>query len=163
MRRGKQALEKETCRKILTEGITGVLALAGDEGYPYAVPINYYYDGDSRLYFHCAKSGHKIDAVARDPKASFCVVALDTPVPERFSTDYRSVIAFGKMRVVEDPEEMRRAIRLFTQKYSPAEPEEKREKEIEAFWKSLCILELQVEHLTGKEALRLRNQAGHAT
>ena len=64
MRRKKQQLSMEESRRILDEGTSGVLALSGDEDYPYAVPISYVYDGD-RLYFHCAKSGHKLDAVRR--------------------------------------------------------------------------------------------------
>ena len=78
-------LSQEETERILKEGTSGVLALAGDEGYPYAVPISYVYDGE-KIYFHCAKQGHKLDAIARNPKASFCVVEKDQVVPEAYTT-----------------------------------------------------------------------------
>ena len=74
LRRKKQALPREICERILKDGKTGVLALAGDGGYPYAVPLNYCYE-NGKISFHCAKSGHKLDAINRCGKASFCVVA----------------------------------------------------------------------------------------
>lgn len=74
MRRFKQALPEEECLEVLKEGRRGTLALAGDEGYPYALPINYYFDpGSHRIYFHGAGEGHKIDALRRCDKVSFCV------------------------------------------------------------------------------------------
>ena len=74
MRRKRQALSKEACEQILKDGKTGVLALLGDDDYPYTVPLNYCYE-NGKLYFHCAKSGHKIDAVKKCAQASFCVIA----------------------------------------------------------------------------------------
>ena len=158
MRRKKQALPPEECAAILTKGTSGVLALSGDDGYPYAVPISYVYEG-GKLWFHCAKSGHKLDAIRREPKASFCVTAQDKVVPEEYTTYFRSVIAFGTIRVLEG-EEMRPAIERLALKYSPLESEESRREEIEKTWKALCILELEVEHLTGKEAIELTRQRG---
>lgn len=73
IRRKKQQLTMEESIDILKKGTSGVLALCGDEDYPYAVPISYVYE-DSKLYFHGAKSGHKIDAIQRQEKASFCVI-----------------------------------------------------------------------------------------
>ncbi|MCI8653117.1 MAG: 5-nitroimidazole antibiotic resistance protein [Angelakisella sp.] len=158
MRRKKQLLPEEEAIAILKEGTFGVLALSGDDGYPYAVPISYVYEG-GKLWFHCAKSGHKLDAIRREPKASFCVTAQDKVVPEEYTTYFRSVIAFGTIRVLEG-EEMRPAIERLALKYSPLESEESRREEIEKTWKALCILELEVEHLTGKEAIELTRQRG---
>ncbi len=158
MRRKKQLLPEEEAIAILKEGTSGVLALSGDDGYPYAVPISYVYEG-GKLWFHCAKSGHKLDAIRREPKASFCVTAQDKVVPEEYTTYFRSVIAFGTIRVLEG-EEMRPAIERLALKYSPLESEESRREEIEKTWKALCILELEVEHLTGKEAIELTRQRG---
>ena len=95
LRRSRQALSPEECGEILCHGTSGVLALAGDDGYPYAVPLSYVYAG-GKLYFHCAKAGHKLDAIARNPKGSFCVIHQDQVVPETYTTHYRTVIAFGK-------------------------------------------------------------------
>ena len=86
LRRKKQALSQEECTAVLNRGTSGVLALAGDDDYPYAVPISYVYDGE-KLYFHCAKSGHKLDAIRRNAKASFCVIDKDQIVPEEYKCD----------------------------------------------------------------------------
>ena len=118
MRRKKQQLTQEETMVILREGTSGVLSLTGDEGYPYGVPLSYVYDGD-KLYFHCAKEGHKIDAIRKNPKASFCVIAQDEIVPEKYTTCYRSVIAFGSVRILENEGEKRRAIEELALKYAP--------------------------------------------
>lgn len=101
MRRCQQALSQEEIEDVLYRGSSGVLALSGDDDYPYAVPISYVYDGE-KLFFHCAKSGHKLDAIQRKAKASFCVIDQDQIVPEAYTTYYRSVIAFGKIQVMKD-------------------------------------------------------------
>ena len=111
MRRIKQALSKEESIQILEKGTSGVLALSGDDGYPYAVPISYVY-ADSRLYFHSAKCGHKIDAILKCPKASFCVIEQDVVVPEKYTTFFRSVIAFGQIRILEESSEIRSAVEM---------------------------------------------------
>ena len=109
LRRKRQALSETDCSDILKRGTSGVLALMGDGGYPYAVPMSYVYDGE-KLYFHCAKSGHKLDAIAGNPKASFCVVDRDQVVPEEYTTYFRSVIVFGTMRIIEEEQEKRTAV-----------------------------------------------------
>ena len=80
MRRKRQQLSEEECEVILKRGTSGVLAVSGDDGYPYAVPLSYVYDG-GRLFFHCAKSGHKMDAMLRCSKVSFCVIDQDPDCP----------------------------------------------------------------------------------
>ena len=159
MRRGRQALPKEMCEAVLSRGSHGVLALAGDEGYPYAVPISYVYEG-GKLYFHCARSGHKLDAIARCPKASFCVVDQDQVVPQEYTTYFRSVIAFGTIRVLTDDGEKRRAIEALAVKYAPEDSPEGRARYIEKDWAPLCMLEMTVDHLTGKEAKELIRRRG---
>ena len=93
MRRRKQALSPESCVEVLRKGTSGVLAVSGDDGYPYAVPLSYVYD-DGRLFFHCAPSGHKLDAIAGNEKASFCVIDQDHVVPEEYTTYYRSCLLY---------------------------------------------------------------------
>ena len=91
MRRIRQQLEQAACEEILAKNTSGVLALAGDEGWPYAVPLSYAW-AEGKLIFHGATSGHKLDAMRREPRASFCVIDADEIVPERYTTHYRSVI-----------------------------------------------------------------------
>lgn len=157
LRRKKQALSAEDCTKILKDGTSGVLALSGDNGYPYAVPISYVYDGE-RLYFHCAKSGHKIDAIKKNPKASFCVIDQDLVVPEEYTSYFRSVIVFGTMRILEQDAEKRKAIEKLALKYAPEDTEENRHKAIDREWNPLCVLELTPEHISGKEAIELKRR-----
>ncbi len=149
LRRKKQLLSREETEAVLTRGSAGVLALSGDEDYPYAVPISYVYSGGS-LYFHCARSGHKLDAIERSEKASFCVIDQDQIVPEEYTTYFRSVIAFGRIRILEDEEERREAIEKLALKYAPDSTPEERQQEIQREWERLCILGLEIEHVTGK-------------
>jgi len=153
MRRGGQALSAAECAAALEAGTSGVLAVSGDGGYPYAVPLSYVFCGD-RLFFHCAKSGHKLDAIARCDKVSFCVIDRDSVVPEKFTTYFRSVIVFGRARVLGDEAEKRRALELLAEKYAPG-PGEARRLEVEKELPRVCIVELSVEHMTGKEAVEL--------
>lgn len=154
MRRKKQCLPIEKIVSILEKGTSGVLALSGDNDYPYAVPLSYVYD-DNKIYFHCAKSGHKVDAIKRNCKASFCVIDQDRIVPEKYTTYFRSVIAFGRVRLIEDDQGKRAAIEKLAIKYVPNDSAAGREAAIEREWESLCMLEMDIEHMTGKEAIEL--------
>jgi len=153
MRRNAQQIPEEEALEILNNGTSGVLAVSGDGGYPYAVPLNYAYS-ERKIYFHTARSGHKLDALARNDKASFCVVQMDRPDPAAFTTHYRSVILFGRVRILSDEVEKRHALRLLVQKYSPGFLAEG-EAEIEGAWERFYALELRIEHMTGKEAREL--------
>ena len=153
MRRKKQALSSEENIAVLNRGTSGVLAVSGDDGYPYAVPLSYVYH-DRRIFFHCAKTGHKLDAVARNQKVSFCVIDQDKVVPQESTTYFRSVIVFGKARVLEDEAEKRSALEKLAAKYSPAQ-EQDRLREIDQQFGRVCVVEITIEHMTGKEAKKL--------
>ena len=151
MRRKAQQLPPAEAEAILRAGSSGVLALAGEEGYPYALPISYVYHG-GRLYFHCATTGHKLNAIARCPKASFCVIAQDDVVPALYTTRYRSVIAFGTIRQLEDEQAMITALDVLGRKYAPdLDPSA----EIAGSLHRVCVLEMTIDHLTGKEGIEL--------
>lgn len=154
MRRKRQKLTQEECGEILRKGTSGVLAVSGDEEYPYAVPISYVFDGE-RIFFHSAKQGHKIDGIKRNSKVSFCVIDQDQIVPEEYTTYFRSVIVFGTMRFLEDEAEKRQAIEKLAIKYAPEDSEESRDQAIRREWKPLCMLEMKIESMTGKEAIEL--------
>ena len=118
MRRKNQLLSQEDTIAVLERGTNGILAVSGDDDYPYAVPLSYIYTND-KIYFHCAKTGHKLDGIKKNAKVSFCVVDQDQNVPEKYTTYFRSVIAFGQARILEDPAEIRTAITAIAEKYSP--------------------------------------------
>ncbi len=153
MRRKKQLLPEAETVAMLQSCTSGVLAVHGDDGYPYAVPLSFAYE-DGRLFFHSATAGHKIDALARSDKASFCVIATDDVVPAAFTTHFRSAVAFGRLRVLTDDDEKRHALRCLVQEYSPDYVAEG-DAEIEGDWKRVLALELAVEHLTGKAAIEI--------
>jgi len=153
MRRKKQLLPTQETEGILLDGTSGVLAVSGDDGYPYAVPLSYAY-ADGKLYFHWANSGHKLDGIRQNEKVSFCVIAQDEIVPEAFATNYKSVIAFGRASVVTDDETKRRGLELLARKYSPGF-EQEGAAEIEKDWKAVTVVEMTIENLTGKESLAL--------
>ena len=144
------------CIEILARNTSGVLAVSGDDDYPYAVPLSYVSD-TGRIYFHCAKSGHKLDAIQRNEKASFCVVDQDRIVPEEYTTYFRSVIVFGKIRIIQDEQEKRTAIERLAVKYAPDDHADARQQAIDREWGALCMLELVIEHMTGKAAIELMN------
>lgn len=154
MRRTRQALPREACEDILRRQGTGVLAVHGDEGYPYAVPLNFVYL-DGRLYFHCAKAGHKLDAIAGNEKVSFCVIGHDEVLAEKLTTLYRSVIVFGRASVVEDAGEKRAAVTALSQKLAPdlPQPQQRIDAEIASDWEKLCIVRIDIDHMTGKQCI----------
>lgn len=154
MRRKRQQLSREDCEAALRRGTHGVLALAGDGGWPYAVPLSYVYDG-GRLYFHSAKAGHKIDAVRSEPRASFCVVDEDRVVPEEYTAYFRSVICFGTVRLLEDEEEKRAALEALGRKYAPRDTDAGRDAAIRRDWPGVAVLAMDIAHMTGKEAIEL--------
>lgn len=156
MRRKKQQLTEVECIQILTENTSGVLAVSGDNGYPYAVPLSYVYDNGS-LYFHCAKSGHKLDAIKTCDKVSFCVVDQDLVVPQEYTTYFRSVIIFGRASIVDQKDELRSAIELLAAKYYPDDSKDNRDSAIEKECNAVCMVKIQIEHMTGKEAIELVN------
>lgn len=154
MRRFKQTLSQSECINILESQNTGVLAVNGDNGYPYAVPMSYVYSNGT-IYFHSAKSGHKNDAIKSDSKVSFCVTEHDKIMPHDFTSSFRSVIVFGKAEFVENDKEKSEIMKLYTQKYSPNETEENSSRKIAARFAAVSIIKLEIEHISGKESMDL--------
>lgn len=152
MRRKRQLLSAEESVAILMRMTNGVLALDGDGGYPYAVPVSYVY-ADGKIYFHSAVKGHKVDAIMRNERVSFCVVERDNVCPAEFTTYFRSVVVFGKARILTDEEEKRVALDLLADKYSPNQPG--KEVEITKSFNHLLMVEIKIEHITGKESIEL--------
>lgn len=156
MRRSAQQLPREEAEHILQTAASGVLALLGDGDYPYAVPMSYVY-ADGTLYFHSAAEGHKVDAIRRHPKASFCVIARDDVHPQTFTTHFQSVIVFGRVRIVESDAEKLAAIQSIARRYSPDFMEKSRA-EIQDSFSRMHLIALDAEHITGKEARELMTQ-----
>lgn len=158
MRRRKQQLSDEQVVEVLERGKTGILAVIGDGGYPYTVPINYVY-ANGRIYMHSAMTGHKIDALRADDRASFCVIDADDVVPSDYSTNFRSVVAFGRARIMDDTSAKEAALRLLGDKYNPNQPEAL-DREVAKGFAHLHMIEFEIEHVTGKQSKELAHVKG---
>lgn len=152
-RNRKQILSEEESRKILLKSTSGVLSVLGDEGYPYGVPMSYSLK-DDRLYFHCDPKGHKMDAVKRHEKVSFTVIETDQIIPEEYTTYFRSVIVFGRVKFLETSEEKRQALMMLAEKYS-ADFLEGASDEINEKLDYVCVFAVDIDHISGKEAIEL--------
>ena len=145
--RRKQELSAVECKEILKQEGRGVLAVNGDGGYPYALPINFYFDEESdKIYFHSGRVGHKLDAIAKSDKVSFCVYDKGYHKDGHWSLNIKSVIIFGRISIVENwsDELMVRFCKRFTSDTDYIYDE------IEKFKGNTAILCLEIEHMTGK-------------
>ncbi len=156
MRRKKQLLSKDESLRILETCTAGVLGVIGDEGYPYTVPMSYVIK-DNKIFMHSAKQGHKIDSIGKNNKVSFCVIDKNQVVQETFTTHFRSVQLFGKGRILENDEEKREALEALVEKYSP-DFIEKGQHEITRDWERVSLIEIEIEHMTGKAAIEIINK-----
>ena len=147
MRRKSQELTKWECEDILTKQPRGILALLGDYDYPYAVPMSHVYV-DGKIYFHGAKTGHKIDAINNHPKVSYCV--LDEGIKQKDSWWYtfKSVIVFGRLRTIEDEETKIEKLTYLGNKFFPTEEETK--DEIDRLLDVTELYEITIDHMSGK-------------
>ena len=149
MRRFKQQITKEECVQILKEQPRGVLSVLGDDDYPYGIPLDHYYC-DGKLIFHCAKTGHKLDAVRKHDKVSYCVMDEGFRKEGDWALNIKSVVVFGRIRVVDDAEDELRVkiatglCRKFTN------DEAFLQKELTNALPRAAFLELTPEHMTGK-------------
>ena len=148
MRRINQQISDSECRRILAEEKRAVLAVNGDDGYPYALPVNFYFDGDENAVFiHTAKQGHKKDSILKNDKV--CLTVHDEGYRKNDWSYYvTSVIVFGRASLVEDSEKKREKLRLLAQKYFPASVDI--EDELNQGWERVDLICIGIEHMTGK-------------
>ena len=149
MRRYGQQISDEECAQILKEQPRGVLSVLGDDGYPYGIPMDHWYsETDNKLYFHCAKVGHKLDAIAACDKVSYCVMDEGFREEGEWALNIRSVVVFGRMRIVEDEEKKREICTNLVRKFT--DDEEYLQRELTNAFPRVNCLELTIEHMTGK-------------
>ena len=149
MRRFKQEISKEECIEILINEKRGVLSVLGDEGYPYGIPLNHFYDKDKNcIYFHGAKEGHKIDAIKSNNKVSYCVYEKGKQKEGHWSYNVRSVIIFGKASFVTDLEECKKIASDIWWKFGTDKNE--LEDEINRVLSRVMCIKVDIEHMTGK-------------
>lgn len=149
MIRHKQQLSHDECIELLKKELRGVLSVNGDDGYPYGMPMNHYYnEADGKIYFHGGKVGHKIDALKRNPKVSFCVYNQGFRKEGEWALNIQSVIVFGKIELMEDPEVIYPITAELSRKFT--QDEQYIQHELERSGPSTLMLVLTPEYITGK-------------
>lgn len=149
MRRFKQQISDAECIEILKNEKRGVLSLIGDDGYPYGIPLNHFYDErDGKIYFHGAKEGHKIDAIKANPKASFCVMDQGFTNDDDWALNIKSVIVFGKISFITDIKKSEEICTKLVQKFT--DDKEYLENELNNALARVLCFELTIEYMTGK-------------
>lgn len=148
LRRTQRQLSEKDCRELLRREKRGVLAVNGVDGYPYALPMNFYYnEAANALYFHSGKRGYKLDALKANNRVSFCVLDGGQKVEGKNYPKFQSVVLFGRIRFVEDREQTLWYARAFDEKFKPAEEVEE---DIRRSGAAVQMLELEIDHVSGK-------------
>ncbi|MBP5302724.1 MAG: pyridoxamine 5'-phosphate oxidase family protein [Bacteroidales bacterium] len=147
LRRFKQAASPQECEAVLASAPRGVLAVHGENGYPYGIPLNFLYS-DGKIYFHCAKAGHKLDAVRADDKICFTVLSEPVRNPGEWWNCFTSVICFGRIAEVTVKEEAYRLLRLLGAKYFPQGYDISKDMADNA--PNALMMEITIDHISGK-------------
>ena len=146
----QKQISNDECVELLKQETRGILSVNGDDGYPYGIPMNHFYDfEDGCIYFHCGKNGHKIDALRRSDKVSFCVYEKGSKVEDDWALNVRSVVVFGKVEIIDDIAIASDIARKLSYKFTPDEPYI--QNEINHYAKATLILKLIPEQITGKK------------
>lgn len=150
MRRVKRAISDEDARSLLAKGRRATLAVNGDDGYPFAFPIDYRFDADAnKIYFHGAKAGQKVDALRRSDKVCLTVMGNERLEDGEWAPYVQSVVVFGRCRLVDDAAKTEAEVRRLALKYYPSAEEV--ERELEKYLSAVQLYEIEIEHLTGKQ------------
>lgn len=149
MLRKKQALSLEECKEILKTETRGVLSVMGENGYPYGMPMNpFYNEEDGCIYFHCGKKGHRLDALKKNNKVSFCVYDKGFRRENEWAWHVKSVIVFGRMDVLSDTKLIMDICEKLSYKFT--DDTAYIEKELKESTKNTLLLRLTPEHISGK-------------
>ena len=147
--RFRQAISREECISILKAEKRGVLSVNGDDGYPYCLPINHFYnDEDGYIYFHSGPTGHKLDAIRKDDRVCFCCCDQGFVKPGDWALNIKSVVVFGRARIVEDHDKAIDISRRLSYKFT--NDEKYIEYEVAHSGARVLVFELIPEHMTGK-------------
>ena len=150
IRKKKNQISDEAAKELLRTSRRGVFAVNGDDGYPYAIPINFLYDEDAqKIYFHGSRAGHKVDSLRACAKVCFTVYGNETIKDEPWAPYMQSVVVFGRCRLLESGEESLALVKRFAMKYYP--DESLVDIEIAEGGKAVQMYEITIEHYSGKE------------
>ena len=150
IRKKRNEIDLNAAESLLQNSRRGVLAVNGDDGYPYAIPVNYFYDrANQRIYFHGARAGHKVDALRVSDKVCFTVYGNETIREESWAPFMQSTVVFGRCHLVEPGEKATVLLKQFAMKYYPNE--QMVDEEIAQAGKAVQVFEIEIEHISGKE------------
>lgn len=150
MRRKQKEISADAVKELLNKERRGVFSVNGDDGYPYAIPVNYYYDADdNKIYFHGSRVGHKIDSLKKSDKVCFTVYGNETVKDEAWAPYMQSVVIFGRCHLIADPSLVQEKLIKLAAKYYPDRDEIDRE--VDKSGKAVQMYEIEIEHITGKE------------
>lgn len=150
IRRTKREISIEDAKKVLTEARIGVFSVNGDDGYPFAIPVNYFFDEENqKIYFHGARAGHKVDSLQKSDKVCFTVYGPEVVKKEEWAPFVKSAVVFGRCHIMQDHSEALVQLRKLAKKYFPTE--DLITEEIEKYGHAVNMFEIDIEHLTGKE------------
>jgi len=145
----KQKLGFDECLDLLTREKRGILSMTGEDGYPYAIPLNHYYDAETgKLYFHCGKAGYKIDLLRKNDKVCYVVTEEGVRQDGEWWLTVRSAVIFGRIEMTEDPAEIRRIAEMLSYKFTDDSAYIR--DEIEKYINATLLLSLTIEHICGK-------------
>lgn len=147
--RKNKKLSEEECIRILKSEKRGVLSVNGDNGYPYGMPMNHFYnEDDGKIYFHCGKIGHRLDALKKDGRVSFCTFDEGYCNPGQWQLNIRSIIVFGNIKIVDDPDKIADITTKLSHKFT--QDDEYIKAEIRQYASGTLLLELTPGHICGK-------------
>lgn len=150
IRKKKNEITIDKAKSILGSSRRGVLAVNGDNDYPYAIPINYLYcESENKIYFHGSKVGHKVDSIKNNDKVCFTIIGSEIIKDEVWAPYVQSVVVFGRCKLIDDPNETLGLIKRLSSKYYL--DEKLADEEIAIFGKSVQMFEIEIEHISGKE------------
>jgi len=150
LQRKNKQISMEECTELLKKETRGVLSVLGDGDYPYGMPMNHWYnEEDGKIYFHCGKSGHRLDALRKSNKVSFCTYDSGYREEGDWALHVKSVIVFGTMEIIDDMDTIADIARKLSYKFT--QDEEYIRTEIEKYAKATLLLQLTPEHVCGKQ------------
>ena len=147
--RKNKKISMEECLSLLKNQKRGILSVNGDDGYPYGMPMNHYYnEEDGKIYFHSGRGGHRADALRRNDKVSFCVHDEGYCLPGEWALHVKSVIVFGRIKLLDDPALVAEIATKLSHKFT--DDDGYIQSEIEQHAHRTQLLVLTPEHICGK-------------
>jgi len=145
----KQPMTLNETRDLLYRALVGRLGTSKDDQ-PYVIPMCFIYYED-KIYFHCATQGRKLTNIRANPKVCFQVdehCLVPSSLPCDFTMHYRSALAFGKVRLLMNPKEKLKILKLMMKKYDVTKLAKPLD---ESMINGVEVGEISVEEITGKK------------